>query len=260
MNDCRELEPLLAAYVDGEAADAERGRIDEHVQACQGCRERLLAQRTICESLAARRDRLRGCASEHLKMRCRSTAQPAAGSLPPVPGATGSRRLPFYRWVPLTAAATVLLAVAAVFGFGLNNKVQALAFQASLDHSKCARFNMSHDAADPVATAQHWQRRFGWPVSVPASVEKAGLELRGLRRCAVTDGQVAHIMYVWQGEALSLYVLPRRVVGETPTHTRSLGHEAVMWSKNDRTYMLISNRPRTAALDEVAAYVRATAY
>jgi hypothetical protein len=165
-----------------------------------------------------------------------------------------------FRWAPLTAAATVLLAVAAVFGLGLNNKVQALAFQASLDHAKCARFNMSHQAADPAGTAEQWQRRFGWPISVPASTVKEKLELRGLRRCAVTDGQVAHIMYVWQGEPLSLYVLPQRVVGEALTHTRSVGHEAVMWSKNDRTYMLISNRPRDAALDEIAAYVRATAY
>ena len=259
MNECRELEPLLAAYVDGEAHDAERVRVDAHLQDCRCCRDHLTAQRTMCESLGTRRDQLRGAASEELRARCRSAARrpdvPPAAVLP-----AARMKRPLYRWVPVTAAATVALAVVAVFGLGLNNKVQALAFQASLDHAKCARFNMSHQPADPAATAQQWHRRFGWPISVPASAVKEKLELRGLRRCAVTDGQVAHIMYVWRGEPLSLYVLPERVVGEALTHTRSVGHQAVMWSKNDRTYMLISNRPRDAALDEVAAYVRATAY
>jgi anti-sigma factor RsiW len=261
VNDCRELEPLLAAYADGEAAPADKVRVDAHLQDCGGCRDRVAAQRTICESLKARRSSLCATASEHLKARCREAARSA--QVPPAvqPAVVPTRgRRPLYRWAPLTAAATILLAVAAVFGLGLNNKVQALAFQASLDHAKCARFNMAHHAADPASTAQQWQRRFGWPISVPASVAKDKLELRGLRRCAVTDGQVAHIMYVWQGEPLSLYVLPRRVVGESMTHARSVGHDTVMWSKNDRTYMLVSNRPRDAALDEVAAYVRATAY
>lgn len=261
MNDCRELEPLLAAYVDGEAGDVDRVRVDTHLQDCRCCRERLIAQRTMCDSLGTRRDQLRGTASPDLKARCRFAARSAhAGGASALPLQGSRGRLPLFRWAPLTAAATVLLAVAAVFGLGLNNKVQALAFQASLDHAKCARFNMSHQAADPAGTAEQWQRRFGWPISVPASTVKEKLELRGLRRCAVTDGQVAHIMYVWQGEPLSLYVLPQRVVGEALTHTRSVGHEAVMWSKNDRTYMLISNRPRDAALDGIAAYVRATAY
>jgi anti-sigma factor RsiW len=259
--DCRELEPLLAAYVDGEAGDADRARVDAHVQACRGCRDRLTAQRTMCDSLAARRTVLRGCASDHLRARCQAAAIPPHVEAGERATVTPIRRLPrISRWAPLTAAATILLAVVAVFGLGLNNKVQALAFQASLDHAKCSRFNMPHEPADPAATAEQWQRRFGWAITVPASASSSGLELRGLKRCAVTDGQVAHIMYVWHGEPLSLYVLPERVVGETPTHTRSVGHEAVMWSKHDRTYMLVSNSPRSPALDEVAAYVRASAH
>lgn len=202
---------------------------------------------------------LRGCASEHLKARCQSAARQASATAADRADTVPSRRLPVHRWMPLTAAATVLLAVAAVFGLGLNNKVQALAFQASIDHAKCSR-SMASAPADPGVTAEQWQRRFGWPITVPASASAERLELRGIRRCLVTDGQVAHLLYAWKGEPLSLYVLPERVVGEAMEHTRSLGHEAVMWSKNDRTYMLISNAPRDGTLDEVAAYVRRTAY
>jgi anti-sigma factor RsiW len=258
VTECREVEPMLAAYVDGEAAHADRARVDAHLHACRPCRDRLAAQRAVCDSVGTRRATLRGCASEHLKARCRAAAKQGVPSAVDRAG-TVPRRSPLRRWVPLTAAATVLLALAVVFGFGLTNKVQALAFQASLDHAKCSR-SIEHAPADPAATAAQWQRRVGWPISVPASASTEGLELRGIRRCAVTDGQVAHILYVWQGEPLSLYVLPERVIGEAAQHTRSLGHEAVMWSKNNRTYMLISNRPRSASLDQVAAYVRATAY
>ena len=51
--------------------------------------------------------------------------------------------------VPLAAAATIVLAVAAVFGFGLNNKVQALAFQMTIDHVKCAAFQQLCNGGRP---------------------------------------------------------------------------------------------------------------
>jgi len=41
MSKCRDLEPLLAAYVDGEAAADECASVDAHVERCPPCRERL---------------------------------------------------------------------------------------------------------------------------------------------------------------------------------------------------------------------------
>lgn len=258
MNECRELEPFLAAYVDGEAAAADRARVDAHVAGCRCCRDRLAAQRTVCESFREQRVRLRSCASEHLKARCARAAAASGASaagVRPRPSLGGVRR-----WVPLTAAATIFLAIAAVFGLGLNDKVQALAFQATADHAKCTRFvNMSKVAVDPVAAGDAWQNRFGWPIRVPSS-SAHDLELRAVRRCGVTDGLVAHVMYVWRGEPLSLFVLPSRVLEDAPAYARRFGHDSVMWSQNGRTYIMVAERRRDPGLDSVAAYVRANVY
>lgn len=262
MSDCRELEPLFTSYVDGEASVPDRTRVEAHLGACGVCRERIQGQRCAREALHARRERIRTCASGDLKARCRAHAasarQPRSQPVPFTPAARPQRPV-YRRWMPLTAAATLFLAVAAVFGLGLTDKANALAFQTTLDHVKCARIHMPRTEGDPVASAEAWHASFGWPIKVPASSTDPPLKLRGVRRCGVLDGRVAHIMYDWQGEPLSVYVLPTALLTTEPEVIRRFGRDAIMWSANDRTYMVISDRPRGPALDRVVAYVRTNA-
>jgi len=164
------------------------------------------------------------------------------------------------RWAPLSLAATVLLAVAAVFGLGLNDKVQALAFQTTLDHMTCSRLKAPPQSVDPVAAAQSWQARFGWAITVPSSSEASQLKLEAVRRCAVVDGRVAHLVYSWMGEPLSVFVLPKRTLGDETEFARRFGHNSVMWSQNDRTYIIVTPRPHDPSLEKVVAYVRTRAY
>lgn len=260
MSECRDLDPLFTSYVDGEASVPERERVDSHAAVCGSCRERLQGQRAAREALRSRRDRIRACASTELKARCRAHAANVRTAPSPAPVLTPSfsRRAPaLRRWMPLTAAATIFLAVAAVFGLGLTDKANALAFQTTLDHVKCARFHMPTTEGDPVAAAEAWHARFGWPIKVPASVSEPPIQLRGVRRCGVLDGSVAHIMYSFQGEPLSVFVLPTAVLEEQPDMIRRFGRDASMWSKDGRTYMVVSDRPRGPALDQALAYVRA---
>jgi anti-sigma factor RsiW len=260
VSECRELEPLFTPYVDGEAPVPERERVDAHVAVCGMCRDRVDGERAAREALRARRVSVRACASPDLKARCRAHAaitRPVAKPAPVLTPAFRKRTAVLHRWMPLTAAATIFLAVAAVFGLGLTEKANALAFQTTLDHVKCARIHMPHTEGDPVASAEAWHARFGWPIKVPSSVSEPPLQLRGVRRCGVLDGRVAHIMYSWQGEPLSVYVLPTAVLGEQTEEVRRLGRVVRMWSANDRTYMVISDRPQGPALDSVVAYVRA---
>jgi anti-sigma factor RsiW len=260
VNGCRELEPLFTPYVDGEASVPDRERVDAHVTACGVCRDRVEGQRAARQALRARRDVVRACASTDLKARCRAHAasvRPGASPAPVLTPSFAKRTVASRRWMPLTAAATIFLAVAAVFGLGLTDKANALAFQTTLDHVKCARIHMPSTEGDPVASAEAWHARFGWPIKVPSSVSEPPLQLRGVRRCGVLDGRVAHIMYSWQGEPLSVYVLPTAVLGEGTEEVRRLGRVVKMWSANDRTYMVISDRAEGPALDRVVTYVRA---
>jgi hypothetical protein len=122
---------------------------------------------------------------------------------------------------------------------------------------------MTEGITDPVTTARHWQERFGWPLRLPTaadpSADAGAPQLRTVRRCAVTDGRVAHLMYSYQGEPLSVYVLPKRALVDEPQFVRRFKHETVMWSQGDRTYIIVSNG-QPDGLQRMMAYVRAAAY
>ena len=260
--ECHNCEPIMASYVDGIAPAGDRERIEKHLEACACCRDWLARERAAHEAVCARRSRLRTCASEHLKARCAAYAarQPSVPASRQSPAARPSL---IRRWAPLSLAAALVLVVAAGFGLRLTSPAQALALQTTADHVKCARFHMPEGAADPATTAQQWQARFGWPLRLPTSTSgppaEPGLQLRAVRRCAVTDGRVAHLIYSYQGEPLSVYVLPKRTLGNGAQFVPRFHHETVMWSQGDRTYIIVSSAPRDS-LSRMMAYVRAAAY
>ena len=269
MNECRDLEDLLSAYVDGEAVDGDCARVRTHIESCGVCRDRVAGERQARDAVRARRGVLRACAPETLKARCAAhaaaveikAARAAAAPVdPPAAFAPVPRRTFVRRWAPLSLAATVLLAVASVFGLGLNDKVQALAFQTTIDHVTCSRFKGITPKVDHLAEATRWQERFGWPISVPASSEASQLELQAVRRCLLTDGSVAHMMYEWRGEPLSVYVLPKPALSDGAEVARRFRHNAIMWTQNDRTYIVVTPRPRDPSLEQVVAYVRTHAF
>ena len=255
MPDCRDLEPMLAPYVDGVADSSARATVEEHLRACPPCRDRVSGERAAREVLLTRREGLRVCASEHLRQRCASHRQAAPG--PPA----GARRQARRPWVPLSLAATLLLAVGGVFFFGLNQSVELLAAQLALDHVKCFQFTPNPSSpADPTILAQQWQTTRGWPLKIPASAPDQQLELIALRRCGSTEGITAHLMYRWRGMPLSVYVL-----NSSSTHSpqverfvAKLGQEAVIWSTRERTYAVVA-RGQPAELDRVVKYVKINA-
>jgi anti-sigma factor RsiW len=254
---------MLAAYVDGEAAACDCDRVRAHVEACPRCRERLSGERAAREAIRSHREGLKAPAPASLKLRCASLAAQGArdaandatrAAVGAPPGSV------LRRWVPLSVAATLFLAVAAVFGLGLTNKAQALAFQTTIDHVTCTRLKGAAEFTDAADAARRWESRFGWKISLPEPSSDSHLELKGVRRCAVTDGRVAHIIYWWLGEPLSVYVLPQKTLIESAQFVHRFRHNSIMWSKNDRTYIIVTSHRRDPALEQMVAYVKATAY
>ena len=195
--ECLELEPFLAAHIDGEPTAADAGRVNAHLAACRACRVRVSAEKAARDVLHARRDRLVACASPQLRQRCAACA--TAGPLPLAPAV----HRPFVRraWVPLSFAATLLLAVAGVFLAGLNRNVEALATGLAVDHVKCFQFAPDHAMVEPADAGAKWQRRYGWSLTVPRSEPVEQLELLDVRRCMSIEGATAHILYNWRGSA-----------------------------------------------------------
>jgi anti-sigma factor RsiW len=254
MSKCQDLDPLFAPYADGDMAAGDRASIEAHLERCPPCRERVAEQRAVRAALVARRPALRACASEHLRARCAAYGRSAARR--PFPFGLSARR-----WVPLSLAATLVLAVAGVFLFGLNDRVQALAAELTMDHVACFQFAPERlEHADALTASRDWSAKQGWPIQVPPSSAGAQLELLGVRRCSMSSGRVAHVMYRWRGEPLSVFVVPRTIrrMPEQQELVEKFGHEAVMWTDGDRTYVVLG-RARPADLAGVVGYVRANA-
>jgi anti-sigma factor RsiW len=260
MSKCRDLDPLFAPYADGEVQPDDRVSVEAHLEKCPPCRERVAEQRTIHRVLAARGPSLRASASDGLRARCAAHAASAhPDQVRPEPRPLMRTRVS--RWVPLSLAASLLLAIAGAFIIGLNDNVEAIAAQLTLDHVKCFQIapeRLKH--TDATTAARDWAAKQGWAIDIPASSSSAGLELLGVRRCAMSSGRVAHVMYRWQGQPLSMFVVPRTIhaIPEQQEFVEKFGHEAVIWTGHDRTYVLLA-RARPSELAPVVGYVRATA-
>src|SRR5687767_930380 len=170
IRECRDLEVVLTSYVDGESAPTERASVEAHLDRCGSCRDRVAGERAAREILRARRTELRPAASETLRARCvahrRAAAEPAAA------------RPRLGRLVPLSLAATLLLAVAGVFLFGVNH--EAVAAQLALDHMKCFAVAGDDAATDSKAAAAAWQSTRGWSIGVAPSSTDHDLQLVGV--------------------------------------------------------------------------------
>jgi anti-sigma factor RsiW len=253
MAECRDLEALFAAYVDGEAGQADCAALEAHFRSCPPCRARVSGERAVKAAVVAERHRLRATASDDLRRRC------AACQSSPQGAASGVFAV--RRWVPLSMAATLALAIAGVFFYGLNAGPEALAAQLAADHVKCFEFaTLPTILPNAAAVGRDWAQSRGWTIKVPESAPSEQLELLGVRRCISTEGLTAHLMYRWRGQPLSVYVLNKghARIGPVPMLVERLGQEEIIWSKGGRTYAVVA-RGRPAEIEHVVLYVQRSA-
>jgi anti-sigma factor RsiW len=254
IRECGDLDERLSPYVDGEDSPAAHRAVDAHLAKCPPCRADATAETAARKLVHEHRDALTRRASDTLRARCA-----AAGSqLPLSPLQSSSRRSSFLRkWAPLSLAATLVLAVAGVFVFGLNDRVEALAASLSVDHVKCFKVNGIETHADADTSERAWQQSQGWPVVIPQTEAAQQLQLVNVRRCLTTDGHAAHLMYTWRGEPLSLYVLQGDAGRDRVV--KKMGAQTVVWCSNQRTYAVVSSdtsRDLTSIVDYMKTRVR----
>ncbi len=116
-----------------------------------------------------------------------------------------------------------------------------LAAQLTLDHLTCFAV---HDADAPVdvrASEQQYARAYGDEIRLPRAAI-GGLELVNVRRCFCGEGVAAHAMYRLHGRPVSLYVIPDATRDRASTDV--FGHDAVIWSSSNITYVLVGREPR----------------
>jgi len=236
---CQDVESRMTPLVDGELTPADATEVNAHLECCPPCRD-------AARQEAMGRAILRGCADRLAATAPASLRAQIRRNLP-----MSSRRSP-WRWA-VAAAATLVTAVAGLAVAGLIRPVPVFAAQATLDHLKCIRFGPQSASSDPRAIEASWKSWQGWDLKVPAG-KAAGLRLLGYRRCVLTEGKLAHLLYERNGSIVSLFVLPGGPEADG-AELEMFGQDAVLWTSHGRTYALVGRGPRgalTAAAESLA--------
>jgi anti-sigma factor RsiW len=237
MPSCREIDPLVTPFVDGEATPGERVIVDAHLSACPPCRRRAEAEAAARDTLRSRM--CRPCAPAHLRKRCRKAATPMG------------RMISTHSNSSLSFLAVLVIVGGGVSVYALTRfSPTVLAAQLTLDHAKCFALHSSRDPIDAKNAADQFEQTHGWRLQLPQTPPADGLELVGVRQCFCGEGPAVHVMYRHRGQPLSLYVL--HDITRAPASTEAFGHGAVMWSKNGSSYVLLG-RESDAALEHLAA-------
>ena len=106
-------------------------------------------------------------------------------------------------WVPLSMVATLVLAVAGVFLYGLSGSVEALATQLAADHVKCFEFaSLPTILPDAKALGREWADSRGWSVKVPESARSSSWSCWAFAAASRPKATTAHLMYKWRGQPL----------------------------------------------------------
>ena len=248
---CSVLDLLVTPYVDGQLAAADAAVVDEHAAVCPPCRYRIAAERVVRDLMRTRQRELQAPAPPALRARCAELA--AARAATPAPAA--GRRVPITtRLAPLALAALLVLIVGGAFLYRMTQiSTRVMAAELTADHLKCAVMNYVAGTAQPTAVVESsMSSRFGWQAQLPEHPEAAGLELIGARPCLYGEGTVAHIMYRHEGTTVSVFMLPRSHRPEE--HLGLLGHQAAIWSTDDRTFVVIARKSREE-LEQIASFI-----
>lgn len=246
--DCQQIEASVTAVADGGATADETARVTRHLASCAPCRDLLAAQTAARAVLRARAAQLSPAAPPGLRVRLAATAR--AEHVDAFDASRWRSRLSAF-----AAAAVVVLALGALLlPVVTARSTVVLAAQLALDHLKC--FVIDGDAhASPVSKAEAEaiiERDHGWHASVPASTD--GLTLVAVRHCLYGDGLAAHVLYRAEGQPVSLFILPE--VERRAPEVGVFGHDEVVWTQGERTYVLVSPAGGRAGLARIASYLR----
>lgn len=230
MPSCREIDPLFAPYIDGEATADERAQVDAHLAACPKCRHHTALQSAVRETVKTKL--CRPCAPEELRTRCRAAARLGTGPF-------GTLRSTI---TTLSMAAALVIVVGGVLLYALTGlSPTVLAAQLTLDHVTCFAVHDTDAPVDVRGSEARYAQAYGGDIRLPRTTT-AGLQLVGLRRCFCGEGVAAHAMYRLHGRPVSLYVIPD--ASRERASADVFGHDAVIWSKGNATYVLLSREPR----------------
>jgi anti-sigma factor RsiW len=263
MPDCSRIDSLVTPFVDGELPQGEQQTMTEHLSRCPSCRAKVAVERAVRAQLhSCRTDLTPLAASPELKARCAGLLNQRSGLVVQFPQATTSAPVPALstwrrRYASFALAATLLLAVGGAFLYqATRSSSRVLAAELTVDHEKCFRLNHllgTQQSSETVEAAL--ASSFGWKVELPDTSGHVDVRLVGSRPCLYGEGRIAHIMYMHNGQPVSLFMLPREARQDQLVQV--FGHQCRIWSEGDRTFVLVA-RESAPEMEQMVALVRTT--
>ena len=262
-SDCQRTIDLLASYVDRLLTPEERAEVERHLHACPPCRQYALREEGGHAVLRHEATHLREqTLPPGLRTRCEALVREAAARTASAQPAAVIRTV-LAAWrsnlVPtLLGILFIVFSASAVLAIATRRSDTLLAAQLTADHSKCfLTLGTPRANVDAREVEQMLRDDYGWNIHVPPSSAPVGVVLLGARRCLYADGLIPHVMYRVNGDELSLYVL--NGVTRPAADLVSLGHRSHIWTRNTKTYVLVSSAV-TDGLPDATEYMMNEAY
>lgn len=250
---CEELRACLEVYLDRELGVARSLDAQEHLTFCMSCQWAYAKEREFRSLLKTRL--LRPPAPPGLRARIRAgldaQTRPWSRAL-----LTGWRR-----WSALPVAALVLLALAVGLPPLMAPAPPPPVSELVAQHQVYSRMDVPAEivSTDQAAVAGWLEKRVRFAVPVP-DFSPAGIRLIGARLSALSDREMAYLLYEKDRQLVSLFAFPRRGVtlpsggwidvGDSSFYVMKVrGVEVVLWVQGDLAYAVVSSMSRETLLE-----------
>ncbi len=270
---CEEMKEALSAYADGESGPEETRAVEEHLAACQACKDKFQANLEIEQRLRELNAEERAPDGLWQEISERISADPvedlaAARKSRAADQAEGSRRTPLIgrrRFAALAAGVVLALGAGVTLPYWrrvtgenplivepVNDFVTFKASERPLDMA----------ASDPVKLKEWFNGKVDFRLPLDRA-ETGGFRLIGSRLCYFLNRRLSALMYERSGAHISLYVMTgegleipsgiwEEVAGRAISSFQVKGYSNLIWQEGDLVYALVSDQPKSQMLEFIA--------
>jgi mycothiol system anti-sigma-R factor len=246
--DCRQLRDSIERYLDSELESPGKVALEEHLDACGECRNRVRAESLIQSRLrrlyadevtpAALRERI------HAQVLTEAPHAVSGESRRPVALAFRTR------WLPVTAAAAAILAALLVLRTVDRDRpdeaaqevwAAGLAADITANHGPTGREDLVA-LSDPVRLATLFEEHGSFRPQLPPP--PVGGRLLGGQLCLVNGKRVVHAVYMVEGMTVSYFVVPYVSGPERTGDGRTSGFNYLTRVSPEGSVYVMSTAPR----------------
>lgn len=251
---CKDFEPFLFAYVDGEFEGPEKAAADTHLAECEACRNEVEAQRAFkrrVREAAATPSPANPGAPAHLRANL-----VAALAKEPAPSNVVFLRPRFL--VPAALATAASVAVIAYFATGRTADTSSLVRESIAHH----QIDLPLDVQDPqLANVQEWLR--GKVDFAPSRIPNLRpVSLRGARLSNLNGHRAAYVVYGGPSQrrvTLLVFDAPelrlpagKRIANRDVVLANQRGYNVAVWKDREIAYSLVSDLDEQDMLQLIA--------